>query len=63
MTELEGDLSALEGLTLMVADSHAEQLGPTARGLHHCARRALDTVREVRAVQDRVGGSRGAGSP
>jgi hypothetical protein len=39
----------------MVVEQHASQLGPTATGLHHCARRTLDTVRQVREVQGRVG--------
>lgn len=55
MTELEGDLSAIEALTLLVVNDHKDQLGPTATGLHHCARRALASVRKVRAVQGRVG--------
>ena len=37
LNALEGDLSAAEGLSLMLVEQHAEQLGPTARGLFHCA--------------------------
>lgn len=55
MTALEGDLSAIEGLALTAVERHADQLGPTAAGLYHCAARALVTLRQVREVQDRLG--------
>ncbi len=54
LTALEGDLSAVEGLSLMAAEQHADQLGPTARGLHHCAGRALETLRRVRELHERL---------
>ena len=54
LTALEGDLSAVEGLSLMLVEQHADQLGPTAHGLHHCASRALDTLRRVRELHERL---------
>ena len=38
----------------MTVEQHADQLGPTARGLHHCAGRALDTLRRVRELHERL---------
>jgi hypothetical protein len=52
LNALEGDLSALEGLSLMTVEQHADQLGPTATGLHHCASRALETLRRVRELHE-----------
>ena len=54
LTALEGDLSAVEGLSLMTVEQHADQLGPTATGLHHCAVRALETLRRVRELHGRL---------
>ena len=54
LTALEGDLSAVEGLPLMLVEQHADQLGPTATGLHHCAGRALGTLRRVRELHERL---------
>ena len=54
LTALEGDLSAVEGLSLMAVEQHAEVMGPTARGLHHCAVRALDTLRRIRDLHERL---------
>ena len=54
LTALEGDLSAVEGLSLMLVEQHADQLGPTATGLHFCSTRALATLRRVRALHERL---------
>ena len=54
LNALEGDLSAVEGLSLMLVEQYAEQLGPTARGLHHCSSRALATLRRVRELHERL---------
>ena len=54
LTALEGDLSAVKGLALMTVEQHAEQLGPTATGLYHCATRALETLRRVRELHERI---------
>ena len=54
LTALEGDISAVEGLSLAVVEQHADQLGPTAAGLHHCATRALATLRQVRELHERL---------
>ena len=54
LTALEGDISAVEGLSLAVVEQHADQLGPTAAGLHHCAGRALETLRRVRELHERL---------
>ena len=54
LNALEGDLSAVEGLALMTVEQHADQIGPTARGLHHCSTRALETLRRVRELHERL---------
>jgi hypothetical protein len=54
LTALEGDLSAVEGLSLMAVEQHQDALGPTATGLHHCAGRALETLRQVRELHGRI---------
>ena len=54
LSALEGDVCAIEGLSLMAVEQHAEQLGPTATGLHHCATRALGTLRRVRELHERL---------
>ena len=54
LTALEGYLSAVEGLALMTVEQHAEQLGPTATGLHHCATGALATLRRARELHERL---------
>ena len=54
LTALEGDLSAVEGLSLMLVEQHADQLGPTATGLHFCSTRALATLRRVRELHERL---------
>jgi hypothetical protein len=54
LNALEGDLSAVEGLALTLVEQHADQLGPTARGLHHCSTRALETLRRVRDLHERL---------
>ena len=54
LSALEGDVCAIEGLSLMAVEQHAEQLGPTATGLHHCATRALATLRRVRELHERL---------
>ena len=54
LNALEGDISAVEALALMTVEQHADQLGPTARGLHHCSTRALETLRRVRDLHERL---------
>ncbi len=54
LTALEGDLSAVEGLAFGVVENHKHQIGPAAQGLFHCAVRALETLRRVRELHERL---------
>ncbi len=54
LNDLDGDLSAVEGLALHIDAQHGSSLGPTATGLYHCSSRALETLREVRELHKRL---------
>ncbi len=54
LNDLDGDLSAVEGLALHIDAQHGASLGPTATGLYHCSSRALETLREVRELHKRL---------